>query len=346
MGDMTNARPDPRKLKLLVETLRTGRFTYEDLMAMQDLDLSRRSLQLYIETHLPAAGFAVERGRTAEARPRATFSLPRAEATPGAAVNRAALALARGVLAELFPVDGTDLDKKLTPSKVLAFASGVPRFKDHHRRALVKWVTAAEKDLPRAVLLRYRAASDEGEPDDEDLRPRLVWPLGVILREGRRVYLPAIAEPALSIADRRMFALERVVAGPNDCGVIPAPASLQDPPAFLRDSPPRLQDLVQSPFGLFRPDNPKDGVELHVRFDARQSKYVRNRRWFPRQRETETAEGGIELRFGPVELREAVAWCSQWIDGVTVLGDARLREAYERSLDARIRAQHRAPARE
>lgn len=336
---MTTARPDPRKLKLLVETLRAGRFTYEDLAAKQDLDLSRRSLQLYVETHLPAAGFEVVRGRTTGPRPRATFSLPRAEVAPGAAVNRAALALARGVLAELFPVDGTDLDKKLTPSKVLAFASGVPRFKEHHRRALVKWINAAEKDPPRAVLLRYRAASDDDDDDDEVVRPRVVWPLGVILREGRRVYLPAIAEPAQSVADRRMYALERVIAGPEDCGVLPAPASMQVLPEFLRENAPRLQDLVQSPFGLFRPDNPKDAVDLHVRFDARQSKYVRGRRWFPKQRETQTADGGIELRFGPVELREAVAWCSQWIDGVTVLGDARLREAYERSLEARMKTQ-------
>ena len=37
---MTNPRPDPRKLKLLVEILRGGRFTYDDLAehldAMED----------------------------------------------------------------------------------------------------------------------------------------------------------------------------------------------------------------------------------------------------------------------------------------------------------------------
>ena len=107
---MTHARPDPLKLKLLVETLRTGPFTYEDLEERADLQLSRRSLQLYLETHLPAAGHAVLRGRTSGPRPRATFALPRADATSDSAVNRAALSLARGVLAELFPVDGTDLD--------------------------------------------------------------------------------------------------------------------------------------------------------------------------------------------------------------------------------------------
>ena len=75
---MTIARPDPLKLKLLVETLRTGPFTYEDLEEREALQLSRRSLQLYLETHLPAAGYTVLRGRTSGPRPRATFALPRA----------------------------------------------------------------------------------------------------------------------------------------------------------------------------------------------------------------------------------------------------------------------------
>jgi aminopeptidase N len=95
---------------------------------------------------------------------------------------------------------------------------------------------------------------------------------------------------------------------------------------------------------LVRPDAPADRVDLHVRFDARQAPYVRGRRWHPRQREVELYDGGFELHFGPVELREAVAWCSQWIDGVTVLGDGSLREAYERSLDARLRVQRATPA--
>lgn len=336
---MTQARPDPRKLKLLVSVLRAGRYTYEELAAMGDLELSRRSLQLYVETHLPAAGYAVTREKTPGPRPRAMFSLPRAEVAPSATVNRAALALAHGVLAELFPVDGTDLEHKHPSSRVLAFASGVPKFKEHHKRALVKWINAAERTPPRAVLLRYRAANDDDDACDEDIRPRLVWPLGVILREGRRVYLPGIAEPALNITDRRMFALERVIAGPQDCGVMPAPSSMQVLPAFLREGGPRLQDLVQSPFGLFRPDHADDRVELHVRFDPRQSRYVRGRRWYPRQRERENRDGGIELSFGPVDLREAVAWCSQWIEGITVLGDARLREAYETSLKTRMKSQ-------
>lgn len=341
-------RPDPRKLKLLVETLRGGVFTYDDLAALTSLDLSRRSLQLYLETHLPAAGFALTRGRTADAKPRATFALaPDYEAeADGGAVNRAALALARGVLAELFPIDGTDLDRRAGASRVLSIASGVPRFELHHMRALMRWITAAERERPAAVMLRYRAARGDGDGPTEpeaEVRPRLVWPLGVILRDARRVYLPALVEPAESMSDRRLFALERVAAGPKDCGVVPLPDADALPTRFLLDERPRLRDLVQPWFGLVRPDAPADRVDLHVRFDARQAPYVRGRRWHPRQREVELYDGGFELHFGPVELREAVAWCSQWIDGVTVLGDASLREAYERSLDARLRVQRATP---
>ncbi len=129
-------RPDPRKLKLLVERLRVGAFTYEDLATLPELDLSRRSLQLYLETHLPAAGYAPMRGRTSGPKPRATFTLPRGDDAEidGGAVNRAALALARGMLADLFPIDGTDLDQRMGAPRVLAIASGVPRFESSQAR--------------------------------------------------------------------------------------------------------------------------------------------------------------------------------------------------------------------
>lgn len=77
---------------------------------------------------------------------------------------------------------------------------------------------------------------------------------------------------------------------------------------------------------------------VDVRFDASQAVYLRDRRWFPKQEEHVAADGSLELRFGPVDVREAVAWCSQWIDGLMVVGDAALREAYVASLRARLRA--------
>lgn len=341
-------RADPLKLKMLVEHLRQRSYTYEELAGLEGLELSRRSLQCYLDIHLPAAGFEPLRTRTAGPRPRACFSLPPSNdptGDTGGAVNRAAFALAQGVLAELFPLEGTDIDRRVGSPRVLALASGVPCFDPKHKHTLIRWINAAERERPTPVMLRYRAARGEhaaAAEREEAVRERLVWPLGVILRDGRRVYLPALVEPAASMADRRMFALERVVVGPKDCGVFKVNGPTPPPPEFLLKERPRLRDLVQPQFGLVRPDAPEETAQLHVRFDARQAFYVRDRRWYPRQREAVTPDGGLELRFGPVELREAVAWCSQWIDGVTVLGDPRLREAYERSLEARLGAQRAA----
>lgn len=335
-------RPDPRKLRLLVDLLSAEVWTYEDLAAQAELALSRRSLQLYVEKHLPQAGYEPIRGRTPGPGSRATFTLRReAGEDEGGPVNRAALALARGVLAQLFPIEGTDIDRRTSATRVLAIASGVPSFTQQHKRALQKWINAAESPTPVAVELWYRAAAgDDGAPGED--RPRIVWPLGVILRDGRRVYLPALVEPGESLADQRMYALERVVTSGTGCGVRALDARETPPvPALLTSSNgrPRLRDLVTPGFGIVPARAAVATANVHVRFDARQAAYVRGRTWHKNQVETQGADGGLELRFGPVEIREAVGWCSQWIDGIAVLGDDRLRAAYERSLTARLDAQ-------
>lgn len=334
------ARPDARKLDRLVATLRRAPRTYDELMADGRLELSRRSLQTYLDEHLAALGYTVVRGLTPTSPRRATFFIPSSDDEPhGGVVDRAAYSLARGFLEGLFPLEGTSLDAltRRRSSRVLAFASGVPLFGEHHMRALMKWIAAAEHDPPRAVMLRYGRASGprggEGEPE-----ARRVWPIGVIVREGRRVYLPGLVDPADSLDDARNFALDRVLAGPRDCGVWVAPPELQEPTDFLARTRPRPQELVHAPFGLVRPAVSDAPVMVDVRFDAAHAAYVRDRRWLPRQEERALPDGSLALRFGPVDVREAVAWCSQWIDGVTVVGDATLRAAYVASLRARLRA--------
>lgn len=334
------ARPDPRKLDHLIAALQRGARTYDELMADDRLELSRRSLQTYLDEHLAALGYTVVRGVAPGPPRRATFFIPTADDEPrGGVVDRAAYSLARGFLEGLFPLDGTTLDAltRRRNSRVLAFASGVPKFNEHHMRALMKWIAASEHDPPRAVMLRYARASGP-RASAAPVEPRLVWPVGVIVREGRRVYLPGLVAPAESLDDARNFALDRVLAGVRDCGVWVAEASQQHPSEFLLRSRPRPQELVHAPFGLVRPSVSEQPVMVAVRFDAAQAVYVRDRRWFPKQDELVTPDGALELRFGPVDVREAVAWCSQWIDGLTVLGDAPLREAYLASLRARLRA--------
>jgi hypothetical protein len=331
------ARPDPRKLDHLVAMLQRAPRTYDELMADERLELSRRSLQTYLDEHLAAMGYTVLRGVAPGPPRRATFFIPLADDEPhGGVVDRAAYSLARGFLEGLFPLDGTTLDAltRRRNSRVLAFASGVPHFTEPHMRALMKWIAAAEHDPPRALMLRY--ASPSGPRGSAE--PRLVWPVGVIVREGRRVYLPGLVEPAGSLDDARNFALDRVAPGARDCGVWVADASLQRPSAFMLRSRPRPQELVHAPFGLVRPAVSDRPVMVTVRFDAANAAYVRDRRWLPRQEERVGPDGALTLRFGPVDIREAVAWCSQWIDGLTVLGDAALRSAYTASLRARLRA--------
>ncbi len=337
------ARPDPRKLDLLIATLQRGPRTYDELMADPRLELSRRSLQTYLDEHLAARGYTVVRGAAAGSPPRATFFIPATDDEPhGGVVDRAAYSLARGFLEGLFPLEGTSLDAltRRRSSRVLAFASGVPVFDEHHMRALMKWIAAAEHDPPRAVMLRYGRASGP-RAGDAGAAARVVWPIGVIVREGRRVYLPGLVDPAASLDDARNFALDRVIAGPRDCGVWVADASAQRPSEFIVRTRPRPQELVHAPFGLVRPAVSEEPVTVHVRFDAAQAAYVRDRRWLAKQEERVLADGSLELRFGPVDVREAVAWCSQWIDGLTVLGDAALREAWVASLRARLRAAER-----
>lgn len=329
------ARPDARKLDRLVATLQRAPRTYDELMADGRLELSRRSLQTYLDEHLAARGYTVLRGVAPGPPRRATFFIPGADDEPkGAVVDRAAYSLARGFLEGLFPLDGTSLDAltRRRNSRVLAFASGVPAFGEHHMRALMKWIAAAEHDPPRAVMLRY------GRSGARTAEARLVWPVGVIVREGRRVYLPGLVDPAASLDDARNFALDRVLAGPRDCGVWVADAAAQRPSDFLTRERPRPQELVHAPFGLVRPAVSEAPVTVHVRFDAAQAAFVRDRRWLAKQEEHPLPDGSLELRFGPVDVREAVAWCSQWIDGLTVVGDAALREAWVASLRARLRA--------
>lgn len=334
-------KADPRKVNVLAQLLREAPRTYEELAQNPLLDLSRRSLQDYLEHHLPAEGYEVQRGRT-PGRAKATFFLDdRTAGEDPNVANRAALALARGVLAGLFPLDGTQFDEmtRRVPSRVLAFASGVAEYQPHHMRALLRWINAVEQDPPKAVMLRYGPAKDGGVAGAPKLRARLVWPVGVVLREGRRIYLQALEEPCLGLEDARNFALERVYGGARDCGVWTADAAHQTPTDFLRTRRPRPQDLVHAPFGLIRPNVSDEPVDVRLRFERAQAPFVRGRRWHAKQSEKVLPDGALELAFGPVDCREAIGWCSQWFDGVTILGDPTFRARYEASLEARLAAQ-------
>lgn len=319
---------DPLKVNLLVELLKERPRTYDELIAHTELGLQRRMLQTYLKHHLPQAGHAVNTLPNGRGPLRFSLAPEAGHQAQNQPTDRALRALARGVLAGFFPLDGTSLEKRVR-ARVFAFASGVPRFAEQHRMTLLRWIAAAEQQPAAPHWLCYDSAE-----------PRLVWPLGVLLRDGRRVYLQGLVEPGDSVEHTRNFALERVVVKEGHCGVERAQFAVKpDTPPYLRRSPPHPSTLVDHPFSLIRPDADR-AVKVRVRFSADQARFLRERRWHRNQEEEFNLDDGtLNLTFGPVDCDEAVAWCSQWWQGITVLGDDKLRAAYEASLRDRIARQ-------
>ena len=316
---------DPLKVKALVQLLQERPRTYDELIAHAELGLQRRMLQTYLKHHLPQAGYPVQtspKGRSLR------FSL--ATEADHQTTDRALHALARGVLEGFFPLDGTPLERRVS-AQVFAFASGVPRFAEQHRMTLLRWIAAAEQQPAAPHWLRY-----------ENAETRLVWPLGVLLRDGRKVYLQGLVEPGDGPEHTRNFALERVVVNEGHCGVERAQFVVKlDTPPYLQQPPPHPSTLVDHPFSLIRPDTDR-AVKVRVRVSPDQARFLRDRRWHRSQREKLNLDGTLNLTFGPVDCDEAVAWCSQWWQGITVLGDDKLRAAYEASLRDRLARQESA----
>jgi hypothetical protein len=121
---------------------------------------------------------------------------------------------------------------------------------------------------------------------------------------------------------------------------------MPETPPYLLAGPPHPSTLVDHPFSLIRPDADR-AVEVRVRVSADQVRFLRDRKWHSKQKKKPklNLDGTLDLTFGPVDCDEAVAWCSQWWQGITVLGDDKLRAAYEASLRDRLtRQQSAAPA--
>jgi hypothetical protein len=235
----------------------------------------------------------------------------------GGTIDEIARITARATLRPLFPLAGTSLDRPPRSARVqtAVVVRGAYEYGEGHLRALRAWIVAASARPRRPVEITYGAIEDAGL--------RLVWPLGVVIRDGASVYLAGVPAEAKTGRSVHTYALHRV--------------HQQTPIRVLRDdagTPPRgielasIEDGMDAPFSVFSTSK-KDGVFLHARFTAAQAPYIEGRRWHAKQRVTRRKDGTLEIRFGPADLGETLAWVRQWGESITVLGDTRLRSAIQ-----------------
>lgn len=98
---------------------------------------------------------------------------------------------------------------------------------------------------------------------------------------------------------------------------------------FVRDPHFSLQEWMKQAFIAERGEEP---VEVVVRFDAYQARYIRERCWHPTQRIEELPDGGLILRFTTGGLEEVKRWVMGYGSHVEVLAPASLRRAVKEEL--------------
>ncbi|MBV6418705.1 MAG: hypothetical protein CMLOHMNK_03635 [Steroidobacteraceae bacterium] len=289
----------------LRSALASGRaLTYGELA--REAGCTERTVRNYLDLAEPALGTAItrERGPDRVVRVRAAGS------DDQTTIEALASNLAAQMLRTLFPVAGTSFERPARGSRaqVVVSARGAYRYSERQLRALRAWLRAAD-ERPR-VTVRFAYQSFSSGPGE-----RIVWPLGIVVRDLARVYLIGVPAEADDGRDVRSYALERVVVPKRGSAV-----------TVLRGeeagSPPRAIDravvehAIDLPFSMYPPDTP-GSVMVRVRFSAEQAPYVVGRLWHRNQRFKKLRGGGVELTLGPAERTETEAWVRQWGEAVT-----------------------------
>ena len=144
--------------------------------------------------------------------------------------------------------------------------------------------------------------------------------------DGSNNGVPAEAD---SGRDVRTYALERLgLSGRGKSVESLAVADSDRPPKGLDVA--RIEDAADLPFSMY-PAEAENAAHVHVRFAPEQARFVFGRRWHTNQTMRWRRDGGLDIRFGPADVREAAGWIRQWGRGVTVLGDASVIRAAKRS---------------
>ncbi|MCB9576655.1 MAG: WYL domain-containing protein [Polyangiaceae bacterium] len=186
-------------------------------------------------------------------------------------------------------------------------ARGAYQYSELQLRTLRAWLRAADERPRIAVRFRYRSPS--AEPG-----LRVVWPLGVVIRDLAHVYLAGVPAEAQSPRDVRTYLLERVESrGKGRAIDVLRGADATRPPDGLDRV--RVESAIDLPFSMF-PADEGDAVTVRVRVCAEQAPYIVGRRWHSRQKIRRFRDGEVEIRFGPANRREVEAWVRQWGDGV------------------------------
>ena len=157
----------------------------------------------------------------------------------------------------------------------------------------------------RVVRLRYHAASTDAETG-RDVEPR-----GVVHRDGRWY----VVGWCRLRADWRDFRLDRVRA----VDVLDEGA----PERAYEGAPFDLDRYLAGAFGMVRG---APAVHVHLRFSARQARWVREERWHPTQRLTPLDDGRLDLELDATGLDDLVRWVLSYGGEVRVLAPAALRD--------------------
>lgn len=102
------------------------------------------------------------------------------------------------------------------------------------------------------------------------------------------------------------------------------------PQTFVRDPQFSVEEWMAQAFVAERGEEP---VEVAIRFDPYQARYIRERRWHPTQSIEELPDGGLILRFSTGGLEEVKRWVMGYGSHAEVLKPSSLREAVKEEIE-------------
>lgn len=99
---------------------------------------------------------------------------------------------------------------------------------------------------------------------------------------------------------------------------------------FERDPNFSVKDFMG---GAFQTERGGEVVEVAIRFDSQQARYIRERRWHETQQIEELADGGLILRFQTGGLGEVKRWVMQYGGHAEVLEPEELRQTIQDEIE-------------